>query len=203
MVARERSQQRRDEFLQQIATKAASTLKFLDESGFHRSLTRSYGWAKRGERCQDTVPGNRGRNQSLLAVLGCEGILAWDIQSGSVKAPVVESFVKERLLPHLKPGDTLVLDNASSHRRSLLEPLLASVGCSLLYLPPYSPDLNPIELVWRPVKALVRRVEPDNWPALHEAMGRGVGQIGTLQAQAFFRHCGYLLEETGTGPTST
>lgn len=202
-MARERDEAKRKKFRQEIAHKDPRHLKFLDESGFHRSLTRSYGWAKRKERCVDKVPGNRGKNQSLLAVLGWEGIVAWDIQSGSVKAPVVETFVREKLLPHLKTGETLVLDNASSHQRSLLEPLLASVGCSLMYLPPYSPDFNPIELVWRPVKARVRREEPDNWPALHQAMKEGVEQISALQTQQFFRHCGYLPAETENGPTST
>ena len=156
-------------------------------------MTRPYGWAKRGEACQESVPYNRGVNQTMLGVLGIEGMIACQAVTGSVKKEQVVAFFVNHLVPVLQAGDVVVLDNARSHVPALLAPLVEAVGCSLLYLPPYSPDFSPIELAWRPIKAQLRAAQYRDWSTLRPAMQAGMRAVTTGQAETYFRHCGYRV----------
>jgi transposase len=170
-------------------------LKFLDEAGCHKAMTRPYGWAKRGEPCKESVVYNRGVNQTMLGVLGMEGMLACQSVSGSVKKEQVVAFFVDHLVPVLQAGDIVVLDNARSHVRALLSPLVEAAGCSLLYLPPYSPDFSPIELAWRPIKAGLKAAGHRVWSTLRPAMLAGMQAVTREQAVSYFRHCRYKVEQ--------
>ena len=158
-------------------------------------MTRPYGWAKRGELCQESVPYNRGVNQTMLGVLGMEGMIACQTLSGSVKKEQVVDFFVTHLVPALQEGDVVVLDNARCHVQALLAPLVHAVGCSLLYLPPYSPDFNPIELAWRPIKATLKGERHRDWPRLRQAMLNEMRAVTKEQAGRYFHHCGYKMEQ--------
>ena len=123
-------------------------------------MTSLYGWSKKGERLSEAVPFQRGKNFSVLGAFSLEGMIATLQKEGSVKRDDLEGFLKETLLPKLPSGSVLVLDNARSHHGGRLSELVTETGCSLLYLPPYSPDFNPIELAWGWLKGRVRRVAP-------------------------------------------
>jgi transposase len=129
----------------------------------------------------------------MLGVLGIEGMIAKTTLTGAVKAEQVVDFFVTHLIPALSVGDVVVLDNARCHVRLLLTPLVEAVGCSLLYLPPYSPDFSPIELAWRPIKAAIKAVGPRDWPSLHRAMQHNMQAVTAEQAEKYFSHCGYKM----------
>jgi len=131
----------------------------------------------------------------MLGVLGVEGMIACQTLSGSVKKEQVVDFFVRHLVPALREGEVVVLDNARCHVQALLAPLVEAVGCSLLYLPPYSPDFNPIELAWRPVKATLKGEGHRDWPSLRQAMLYEMQAITREQAVGYFRHCGYKTEQ--------
>jgi transposase len=130
---------------------------FIDESGFSLSLYQHYGWAPRSERLFEAVPFNRGKNLSVIGALDLEGMLCTRNKSGAVKREDVETFLSEDVLPWLLPGSVIVLDNARIHHGGKIQQIVEAAGCSVLYLPPYSPDFSPIEPAWGWIKRRVRQ----------------------------------------------
>lgn len=110
---------------------------------------------------------------------------------GAVNAEIFRAYVKEILLPSLNPGDVLVMDNLSSHKNALTLDLLAQAGIRVLFLPPYSPDLNPIELMWSKVKNFLRSAEARTQEELIDAIARGLSTVTGKDAANWFAHCGY------------
>ena len=137
-----------------IAGVPREKLVFLDECGFGLNLYRRYGWTIGGGRCVEEVPFERGQNRSVLGALSLPrptcptGMRALWQKLGAWTRASFEAFLQDGLLPILEPGSVLVLDNASIHRGGEIQKLVEAAGCSLLYLPPYSPDFNPIEPAW-------------------------------------------------------
>ena len=166
-------------------------LKFIDECGMHIAMTRLYGRAPRGQRVVDTVPDCRGENLSVLAsidLLGRTTALAID---GAVDAIAFDLFVCDVLVPTLKPGDIVVWDNLNVHKSEGAREAIEAVGAEVLFLPPYSPDLNPIEKMWSKVKAIVRSASARTREALHEALTQAFAAVTAKDARAWFAHCGY------------
>lgn len=141
-------------------------LVFLNECGFALNLHRFYGWSERGKRLVEEVPFNKGENRSVLGAYAFPtpqnptGLWALWPKLGAWTGVLVVSFIEEELLPRLAPGSVLVLDNARIHYHPNLAAKVEAAGCCLLYLPPYSPDFNPIELVWSWIKDKVRELAP-------------------------------------------
>jgi transposase len=167
---------------------------FLDESGFSLALSVLYGWGKKGEPLIEAVPARRGKNLSVLGAFDIEGMLATTSKPGVMKRVDFERFLHTDLLPLLLPGSVLVLDNASIHKGGRIECLVATAGCRVLYLPPYSPDLNPIELAWSFVKRLVKKCGPREDAAREQAVAMALAAIPESLAPACFRHCRYLQQ---------
>jgi transposase len=162
---------------------------FLDEVGFSLGLHRSHGWGKKGQPLREAVSGRRGRNLSVLGALCREGVVAFTGCEGAMTRADVEDFFAEELLPRLLPGSVLVMDNASIHKGGKIEALATAVGCRVLYLPAYSPDFNPIELVWAFVKGLVRKWRPTSEQDRLEAVEMALFAVTENLANACFRHC--------------
>lgn len=152
-----------------------------------------YGWGRKGKPLVEVVPARRGKNLSVLAALDQEGIVSHTSQEGAFKRVDVERFFRVDLLPRLLPGSALILDNASIHKGGKLESLAKRAGCKLIYLPPYSPDFNPIELIWSYVKRGVRREGPRDEKARRASVARGMASVTTELAASCFRHCSYCL----------
>lgn len=150
-----------------------------------------YGWAKKQERCFQSVPCNRGINRSVIGAFTLSGMVALDSVLGAVKRDRFETFLRHHLLPVLVPGTVLVLDNARIHHGGNIESLVSSFGCSLLYLPPYSPDFSPIELAWSFMKHLVRGESPCSDVSREDAVERAAGRISSSNAIGWFRKCGH------------
>jgi transposase len=189
----------RDEFLRAawralVAGKIdAERLVFVDEMGSNTSLAPLHAWAPRGERARCSVPRNRGKNTTLLASMTSEGMGPCVAVVGSTTAAVFEAYVERALAQVLRPGQVVVLDNLGAHKGERVRKLIEGRGCELLFLPPYSPDLNPIEEAFSKVKALLRRAGARTREALVEAMGRALDAVSTKDARGFFGHCGYPL----------
>ncbi len=169
----------------------AGRLVFVDEMGSNTALSSLFAWARRGERAHGKAPRNRGKNTTLLASMSAEGMGSCLAVVGSATKAVFESYVERVLAPSLSPGQVVVLDNLAAHKGERVRELVEERGCELLFLPPYSPDLNPIEEAFSKVKALVRKTEARTREALIEALGRALDTVTAQDARGFFGHCGY------------
>lgn len=166
---------------------------FVDEMGANTSLAPIYGWARRGQRAYFRAPRNWGANVTLLSSMTLEGMGPSLAVEGPTTREVFEAYIDRVLAPELRPGQIVVMDNLSSHKSSRIRELIEGRGCELLYLPPYSPDLNPVEEAFSKVKGMLRRAEARSREALIEAMGEALSAISNRDARGFFEHRGYRL----------
>jgi transposase len=178
MLYCERNDSCRKLFLQRLATIAPAHRVYVDETGFDAPLVRPYGYTRRGQRLYGEQTGKRFARTSLIAGLKHKKPLAPMEFKGYCNTQVVISWVKEMLIPCLKKGDVVIWDNATFHKSSRIQQVLADAGIGLVFLPAYSPDLNPIEQFWASLKAKVRRL---NEPMLHisQALAKVFGNIST------------------------
>lgn len=154
----ERIEEERSKFRQVLKTLNPADLVYVDECGLQESLNREYARSPIGERCFTDIPGKRESRTSIIAGLSQGKTLAPMLFEGYCNTEVVRSWVKEMLLSELKPGQIVIWDNASFHQSPEFKTLIELAGCTLLYLPTYSPDLNPIEKWWAKLKACIRRL---------------------------------------------
>jgi transposase len=187
----------RDEFLR-AAWRAlvagevdAERLVFVDEMGTNVSLSPLYAWSPKGKRAFGSAPRNWGKNVTLLASITREGLGPCLAVEGSTTREVFEAYLEGILAPTLRPGQVMVMDNLSAHKGGRVKEIIEGRGCELAYLPPYSPDFNPIEQAFSKVKGLMRRAEARTREALVEAMGRALEAVSARDARGFFGHCGY------------
>lgn len=166
-------------------------LRFLDEAGATTILTRLYARAVGGSRTTEAVPRNYGVSTSIISTLGASGVEATMTVEGSVDTLVFNAYCQEVLLPTLKAGDVIVLDNLGAHRASRIEEITAHCGARVIWLPPYSPDFSPIELMWSKVKAYLRKVKARTQAELEAAIKVALETVTVSDCQNWFRHCGY------------
>lgn len=166
-------------------------LVFVDEMGTNTSLSPLRAWSRRGERARCAVPRNRGKNTTLLSSMSVEGMGPSLAITGAVDARVFEAYLERVLLPELHPGQIVVMDNLSAHKTEKVRELVEEAGCELLYLPPYSPDLNPIEEAFSKIKGILRKAEARTREVLVEALGSALSSVSEEDARGFFEHCGY------------
>lgn len=163
----------------------------LDEMGANVGLTPTHARAPRNERAHDRAPFNKGANLTTLAVLTTGGLAAAMTIAGAADARAVEAFMRELVVPLLRPGQVLVLDNVATHKGATLRRLVAGAGCRLRFLPAYSPDLSPIEEAFAQLKALLRRAKARTTAALESALGDALDAVTPGQARRYFADCGY------------
>lgn len=168
-------------------------LKFIDESGVNISMTRLYGRAPRGERVVGSAPQNYGENLTMLGALSATGLCALMTVDGATDGDVFNAFVREVLAPTLVAGDIVVLDNLGAHRSAAAREAVEARGARLVFLPPYSPDLNPIERCWSKIKTALRAAKARTRETLEEAIKQAIMTVSTSDARAWFKHCGYVL----------
>jgi len=174
-----------------VVTLDARRLVFVDEMGTHTSLAPLYGYSPRGQRAFFKVSRNRGKNTTLLASMALSGMGACVAVEGPTTKAVFEAYMKHFLAPTLRTGQVVVMDNLSAHKGEKIRELIEEKGCKLLYLLPYSPDLNPIEEAFSKVKCLLRVIGARTKNALIEAIGRALDAVSAQDAKGFFTHCGY------------
>ena len=166
-------------------------LVFVDEMGANTSLSVLHAWSHTGKRAYCSVPRNRGKNTTLLASMDAKGMGPTLAVEGATDREVFEAYVEEVLTQSLRSGQIVVMDNLTAHKGEWVRELIEERGCELLYLPPYSPDLNPIEEAFAKIEGILRKAEGRSREALIEAMGRALEAITPQDAEGFFRHCGY------------
>jgi len=187
--------QRREEWKQEQNTLDPRRLIFIDETWAKTNMTRLRGRAPRGERLIDRTPHGHWKTSTLIAALGIDGVRCSTVVDGAVNADIFEAFVQQVLVPQLRPGDIVVMDNLSSHKRARTRERIEATGAQLVFLPPYSPDLNPIEMVFSKVKQLLRSLACRTVDALWTAMQSVLDQVTPSDAINCFKHCGYTLHK--------
>ena len=187
----------RDEFLRAAwramvaGTTEAERFVFVDECSTNVSLRPLYAWSRRGERARCSAPRNWGKNVTLLSSMTLSGMGPSLAVEGATTRAVFEAYVEEALAPGLRSGQVVVMDNLTAHKGERVRQLIEGRGCEVVYLPPYSPDFNPIEQAFSKLKALLRGAEARTREALIEAMGAALSTISARDARGFFGHCGY------------
>jgi transposase len=182
---------RRQTWWEQISEVDPACLVFLDESGVTTEMTRRYGRAPRGERVAEAVPAGHWRTLTVLAALTPAGVLASMTVESPTDGDVFLAYVEQVLCPRLQPGHLVILDNLTAHKVPGVRALVEARGACLLYLPPYSPDFNPIEQAWSKLKQHLRGRKPRLLDQLEAAVAQAIAAITPQNAQAWFRHCGY------------
>ncbi len=163
---------------------------FVDEMGSQLGLRRLYARAPRGQRAHDTQIRNRGINLTTIGALSLKGMQASLVFEGATDKQAFLTFVQEVLVPSLRPGQIVVMDNLGAHRAKGVKEAIESAGCQVVYTPPYSPDLNPIEECWSKVKAILRSLGAITKEALSDAIGKAFDLITPSDIQGWFRHAG-------------
>jgi transposase len=176
-----------------VRSVVAERFVFVDECSTNIALSPIYARAPRGERAHGKAPRNWGKNVSLVCAIDAEGVKPSMSVEGAVDAKVFESYVEHFLVPKLRRGQIVVMDNLSVHKSKRVERLIKGAGCELLFLPPYSPDFNPIEEAFSKVKGSLRKAGARTREALVEATGRALDTITREDIRGFFSDCGYRL----------
>ena len=166
-------------------------LVFVDEMGSNTSLHELYAYSPRGERAYCSVARNRGKNTTLLSSMSLSGMGPSMVVEGGANWAVFESYLREMVVPALGEGDMVVMDNLSVHKSEGVREMIEGAGAQILYLPPHSPDFNPIEEAFSKIKNLLRKAGARVREALVEAIGEALSAVTEEDARAFFEHCGY------------
>ena len=169
----------------------ADRLVFLDETWATTAMVRSHGRAPRGQRLVCPVPHGRWRTTTFVCGLRANGLVAPLVLDGAIDGPAFLAWVEQFLAPALRPGDTVVADNLGSHKVAGVREAVEARGAALLYLPPYSPDLNPIELAFSKLKRLLRTAAARTVDALSDAIGAALAHFSPTECANYLRRCGY------------
>jgi len=171
-----------------------SNTYWFDECSVNCGMTRLYGRAFSNERIYEYVPDVRFERTSIMGVLGPNGIIAPLTFKGTLNGVFFGEYVKQVLAPIMKKGDTFILDNLSVHKvKDVLKPLIDK-GINILFLPPYSPDFNPIELAWSKIKASLRKAKARTLNTLYTAISDALDSISSSDIEGWISHCGYGLQ---------
>jgi len=169
----------------------ASRLVFIDETWAKTNMTRTHGRCPRGRRLVAKVPRGRWRTLTFLAALRCDRIDAPCVVDGPINGTSFLAYVEQVLVPTLKPGDLVVIDNLGSHKHQAIRRAIRAAGAKLFFLPPYSPDLNPIEQVFAKLKTLLRKLDPRSIEATWRGIGQLLGHFTAEECANYFRNSGY------------
>lgn len=187
--------QRRAEWVLWRAGVDPTRLIFIDETWAKTNMTRLRGRARRGERLVDKIPHGHWQTTTLIGALGVDGVRCSTVVDGPVNRDVFEAFVEQVLVPTLRPGDIVVMDNLSSHKGVGVRRAIEAAGATLVYLPPYSPDYSPIEPAFSKIKQLLRGLAARTRATLWSAMQTILDAVTPTDALHFFDHCGYPLHD--------
>jgi transposase len=171
----------------------AASLVFLDESGVNTNLTRRYGRAKWKERVRDSTPLNTPKTTTILSSVRADGKTVAKFFSGSMNGDLFLDYIQHDLAPTLHAGDLVIMDNLRCHKVSGVKKAIEKIGAQVLYLPPYSPDFNPIEMMWAKIKAILRKIKARTVDTLLDALPHVFQAISVSDIIGWFRESGYSL----------
>lgn len=191
LTASERNDEARTAWRAAISTVRPEDLVFLDETGSHLGYTPTHAWAPRGHRAEAAAPRNQGENKTVIAALSLEGIGPQLRFDGAMTTDRFVGYIRHILGPTLRPGQMVVMDNLSAHHALAARVAIEARGAQVCFLPPYSPDFNPIEEAFSKVKQALRRAEPRMDDDLRAATWHAFDSITPHDAAGWFGHCGY------------
>jgi transposase len=172
-----------------------NSLVFLDETSVKTDITRIRGWSAVGQRLMEAIPSGRWATCTLVHAIALDGTRAAMVLDGPLNGPSFSGFCEWLLAPSLKPGDFVIMDNLNTHKSAQAVKAIESVGASAVYLPPYSPDLNPIENVFSKLKQLIRAFRPRQLKQIVDAVAQSIKKITLDDILAVFQHAGYYEYE--------
>jgi transposase len=184
------AQARRDWRTRQVQM-PASQLVFIDETSANTQMSRRYGRCAQSQRLVDKAPHGHWKTTTFIAALRHTGLTAPMVLDGPMNGQIFSAWVEQFLLPTLTPGNIVIMDNLSVHKNARISELIQSVGATLLYLPPYSPDLNPIEMAFSKLKSLLRKAAARTIQSLWNAISDCLDRFSYQECQNFFRAAGY------------
>ena len=164
---------------------------FLDETGLNTKLARLHGRCRRGERLVASLPHGHWSTTTFIAGLRADGLTAPMLLPGALDGLAFRAYVEQVLVPTLRPGDTVILDNLSVHKSPAVRQVIEAAGATLLFLPPYSPDYNPIEQVFAKLKALLRATAARTRATLWQAVGAALSAFTSAECARYLAHAGY------------
>jgi transposase len=182
---------RREAWRQETKNVERGRFVFIDESGAKTNMTRLYGRALGGRRVVDATPHRRWSTTTMISALRVDGCTADMVIESATDSVVFLSYVRQVLAPWLREHDIVVMDNLGAHKRPAIVAEIEATGAKVWFLPPYSPDLNPIEKMWSKVKAYLRKVKARDREQLWDAIGAALKTVTPSDAQGWFRSCGY------------
>ncbi len=183
--------QQRQAWRQEMATWDPTRLVFLDETGAATNLTRRYGRADRSARCLAKAPHGHWHTNTFVAALRCDGVTAPALLNAPMDGQIFRAWVEQFLVPTLRPGDLVIADNLSSHKVAGIREAIEATGAKLRYLPPYSPDLNPIEMFFSKLKAHLRQAAQRTFDGLREAIACVLESVSPSECKNYFHAAGY------------
>jgi transposase len=200
LVARERDkpevQARRQHFVAEQPKLNASKLVFLDESGFRLGSPPHYGWAPVGQKSPGKATHGAWRTMTMLGALALDGWRGFATIDAATTGDVFLAFVQQQLVPRLRPGDLIVMDNLAAHKRPAAVAAIRAVGADVLFLPPYSPEFNPIEKAWAKLKDILRRLHTLTREAFDHGVALAMRAIHVDDVRAWTAYAGYTVELT-------
>ena len=182
---------KRDRWRRHQARLDPRRLVFIDETWAKTNMTRTHGRCARGRRLVDKVPHGHWKTLTFLAALRCDAITAPFVLDGPINGEWFLAYVEQVLVPTLRPGDVVVMDNLGAHHAEGVRARIEAVGARVLYMPPYSPDLNPIELCWSKLKGILKQLGARTVNALYGAIEVAGDLISPADASGWFAHCGW------------
>jgi transposase len=168
---------------------------FIDETSANTQMTRRYGRAAVGERVVGVVPHGHWKTTTFVAALRADGLVAPMVIDGALNGDLFVAYAEQVLVPALRPGDVVVLDNLQAHKRAGAVRAIERAGASVAYLPPYSPDLNPIELAFAKIKSRLRAAELRTVDGIERFFGRAHDEFSAGECRNYLRHCGYVATD--------
>lgn len=192
--------QARDAWKQEQSQWDAERLVFVDETWASTNMSRRYGRAPRGQRLVCAVPHSHWKTTTFVAALRLDGMTAPMVLDGAMTGDFFQAYVDQVLIPSLREGDTVIMDNLSCHKRARVQAAIEKAGCSLKYLPAYSPDLNPIENAFSKLKALLRKRGARTMEGLWSFLGEATEAFQPAECRNYFAHAGYDVDTQTSKP---
>ena len=189
---REDVKKAREEWKAKQGSMDTQRLVFLDETGAKTNMTRLYGRAMHGQRCHDSTPDGRWERTTLLSAVRVNGETYSMVFDGALNSKIYDVYIEKILAPALQPGDIVIADNLNVHKSETAKKLVEKMGASYVALPPYSPDLNPIEKMWSKIKQLLRGIKARTSESLENAIATALAAISAEDAKGWFASCGYF-----------
>lgn len=169
-------------------------LFFIDECGTNTKMARARGRSKRGERCRAAIPHGHWKTTTLVAALTTSGIAAPMILDGAIDGDMFTAYVTHVLMKELRPGDVVIMDNLPAHKVATVRQTIEAAGASLMYVPPYSPDFNPIEMAFSQIKAHLKKAAARTKENLDQAIATAIDTVSPINAINYFAECGYQAD---------